>query len=99
MRLELIEIEPGAEEGAHWQADAAQEMRAEDHPLALPRLRRDFPRRRETDLHFVRAGQPPRVTEKLDVVVMDVGAVPIPAMLLRGGRHGENKRGSGGMRS
>ena len=90
MRLELVEIEPGAEEGAHWQAEAAQEMRAEDHPLALPRLRRNFLRRRKTDLHLVSAGQPPRIAEELDVILVDVGAVPIPAILLRGGRHGKN---------
>ena len=90
VRLELIEFEPGAEEGAHWKANAAQEVRAEDHPLALLRLRRDFLHRREADLHLVRAGQPPRVAEELDVVVVDVGAIPIPAMLLRGGRHGKN---------
>ena len=84
MRLELVEIEPGAEEGAHWQADAAQEMRAEDHPLALPRLRRNFPRRCEADLHLVRAGQPPRLAEEFDVILVDVGAVPIPAVLHRG---------------
>ena len=90
MRLELIEFEPGAEEGAHWQAKAAQEVRAEDHPLALLRPRRDFLRRRKADLHFVCAGQPPRVAEEVDVVVMDDGAVPIPAKLLYGGRHGES---------
>ena len=26
-------------------------------------------------------GQPPRLTEELDVVLMDVGAVPVPAVL------------------
>ena len=88
MRLELIEVEPGAEEGAHWQAEATQEVRAEDHPLALLRPRRDFLRRREADLHFVRGRQPPCVAEEVDVVVMDVGAVPIPAKPLYGGRHG-----------
>ena len=87
MRLELIEFEPGAEEGAHWQAEAAQEVRAEDHPLALLRPRRDFLRRREADLHFVCVGQPPRVAEEVDVVVMDDGAVPILAKLLYVGRH------------
>ena len=87
MRLELIEFEPGAEEGAHWQAEAAQKVRAEDHPLALLRRRPDFLRRREADLHFVRAGQPPRVAEEVYVVVMDDGAVPIPAKLLYVGRH------------
>ena len=83
MRLELVEVEPGAEEGA-------QEVRAEDQPLALLRLRPDFLRRREADLHFVRGGQPPCVAEEVDVVVMDVGAVPIPAKLFYGGRHGES---------
>ena len=89
MRLELIEFELGAEEGAHWKADAAQEVRAEDHPLALPRRRPDFLLRRKADLHFVRAGQTPRVAEEVDVVVMDDGAVPIPAKLLYMRRHGE----------
>ena len=90
MRLELVKLEPRAEEGAHGQADAAQEMRAEDYPLPLPRLRRNLLRRRETDLHLVRAGQPPRLAEELDVILVEVGAVPIPAILLRGGRHGES---------
>ena len=84
MRLELVEIEKGAEEGAHGQADAAQEMRAKDHPLAFLRLRRDLLRRRETDPHLVRVGQPPRLAEELDMILMDVGAVPIPAVLHRG---------------
>ena len=84
VRLELVEFKKGAEEGACRQADAAQEMRAEDHPLALLRLRRDLLRGRETDPHPVRAGQPPRLAEELDVVLMDVGAVPIPAVLHRG---------------
>ena len=81
MRLELIEVEEGAEESARRQADAAQEMRAEDYPLAFLRLRRDLLRRRETDPHLVRAGKPPRLAEELDVVHMDVGAVPVPAVL------------------
>ena len=87
MRLELVEIQPGAEEGAHWQAEAAQEVRAEDYPLALPRRRHDFLLRREADLYFVRAGQTPGVAEEVDVVVMDDGAIPIPAKLLYVGRH------------
>ena len=84
MRLELVELEPRAEEGAHGQADAAQEMRAEDYPLAFLRLRRNLLLRRETDPHLVCAGQPPRLAEELDVILMDVGAVPIPAVLHRG---------------
>ena len=92
MRLELVEFKKGAEEDARGQADAAQEMRAEDHPLALPRLRRNLPRRRKADLHLVRGRQPPSIAEELDVVFVHVGAVPIPAILLRGGRHGENER-------
>ena len=87
MRLELIEFQPGAEEGAHWQAKAAQEVRAEDHPLTIPRRRPDFLLRREADLHFVRARQTPGVAEEIDVIVMDDGAVPIPAKLLYVGRH------------
>ena len=90
VRLELVELEPSAEEGAHGQADAAQEMRAEDYPLAFLRLRCNLLRRREVDLHFVRAGQPLRVAEEVDVVVMDDGAIPIPAKLLYVGRHGES---------
>ena len=96
VRLELIEFQPGAEEGAHWQAEAAKEVRVEDHPLAIPRLRPDFLRGRKADRHFVRAGQPPRIAEELDVILVDVGAIPIPTILLRGGRHGENERGGGG---
>ena len=84
VRLELVELEKGVEEGAHWKADAAQEVRAKDHPLALLRLRRDFLRRREADLHLVRAGQPPRLAEEFDVILVDVGAVPIPGVLHRG---------------
>ena len=86
MRLELIEVEEVAEESARRQADAAQEMRAEDYPLAFLRLRRDLLRGRETDPHLVRDGQPPRLAEELDVVLMDVGAVPIPTVLHRGVR-------------
>ena len=88
VRLELIEVQPGAEEGAHWQAEAAQEVRAEDHPLAIPRRRPDLFLRREADLHFVRTGQTPCVAEEVDVVVVDDGAVPIPTKLLYVGRHG-----------
>ena len=87
MRLELIEVQPGAEEGAHWQTEAAQEVRAKDHPLALLRRRPDLLLRREADLHFVRARQTPGVAKEVDVIVMDDGAVPIPAKLLYVGRH------------
>ena len=86
MRLELIEFKKRTEESARWQADAVQEMRAEDHPLAFLRLRRDLLLRRETDPHLIRAGQPPRLAEELDVVLMDVGAVPVPAVLHGGVR-------------
>ena len=79
VRLELVEFEKGTEESTHWQDDAAQEMRVEDYPLAFPRLRRNLLRRRETDLHLVRPGQPPRLAEEFDVIFVDVGAVPIPA--------------------
>ena len=81
VRLELIEVEEGAEESARRQAEAAQEMRAEDYPLAFLRRRRDLLLRRETDPHLVLAGQPPRLAEELDVVHMDEGAVPVPAVL------------------
>ena len=86
MRLELIEFEEGAEESARRQADAAQEMQAEDHPLAFLRLRRDLLLMREMDPHLIRARQPPRLAEELDVVLMDVGAVPVPAVLHGGVR-------------
>ena len=81
MRLELIELDKGAEEGARRQAEAAQEVRAEDYPLAFLRRRRDLPLRHETDPHLVLAGKPPRLAEEVDVVHMDVGAVPVPAVL------------------
>ena len=81
MRLELIEFEEGAEEGARGQAEAAQEVRAEDYSLAFLRRRRDLLLRRETDLHLVLAGQPPRLAEEVDVVRVDVGAVPVSAVL------------------
>ena len=81
VRLELIEVEEGAEESARRQADATQEMRAEDYPLAFFRLQRDLLLRRETDPHLVRAGQPPRLAEEVDVVHVDVGAVLVPAVL------------------
>ena len=79
--LELIEVEKGAEESARRQAEAAQEVRAEDYLLAFLRRRRDLLLRRETDPHLVLAGQPPRLAEEVDVVHMGVGAVPIPAVL------------------
>ena len=49
-----------------------------------PRLRRKPLRRREMAPHLVRAGQPPRLAEEFDVILVDVGAVPIPAVLHRG---------------
>ena len=96
MRLELVEFKEGAEEGTRGQAEAAQEVRAEDYPLAFLRRRRDLLLLCKTDPHLVLAGQPPRLAEEVDVILVDVGAVPIPAELLRGGRHGENERGGGG---
>ena len=61
--------------------EAAQEVRAKDYPLAFLRRRRDLLLRRETDPHLVLAGQPPRLAEEVDVVHMDEGAVPVPAVL------------------
>ena len=81
VRLELIEFKEGAEEGASWQAEATQEMRAEEYPLAFLRRWRDLFLRRETDLHLVLAGQLPRLAEEVDVVRVDVGAVPVSAVL------------------
>ena len=89
MRLELVEFEEGAEEGARRQAKAAQEVRAEDYPLAFLRRRRDLPLRREADLHVTFAGQPPHLAEEIDVVIVNFGAVPC-----FGTRHGG--RGIGG---
>ena len=79
MRLELVEFEEGVEEGTRRQAKAAQEVRAKDYPLAFLRRRRDLHLRRETDLHLVLAGQPPRLAEEVDVVLVDVGAVLVSA--------------------
>ena len=81
MRLELIKVEEGAEEGARGQTEATQEVRAKDYPLAFLRRRRDLLLQRETNMHLVLAGQPPRLAEEVDVVRMDVGAVPVSAVL------------------
>ena len=54
-----------------------------DYPLAFLRRRRDLPLRREAYLHVVLARQPSRLTEEVDVVVMNFGAVPCS-----GARHG-----------
>ena len=80
MRLELVEFKEGAEEGARRQAKAAQEVRAEHYPPAFLRHRRDLLLRRKTDPHLVLAGQPPRLAEEVDVVRVDVGAVPVSAV-------------------
>ena len=42
VRLELIKVEEGAEEGARGQTEATQEVRAKDYPLAFLRRRRDL---------------------------------------------------------
>ena len=76
MWLEMIKLKEGAEEPARRQAEAAQAMRAEDYPLVLLRCRRDLPLRRETNPHVVGTWQPPRPAEEVDMVVMDVGAIP-----------------------
>ena len=81
MRLELVEFKEGTEEAARRQAKAVQEVRAEDYPLALLRRRPDLPLWRKTDPHMVLAGQPPRLAEEVDVVRVDVGAVPVSAVL------------------
>ena len=56
-------------------------MRAKDYPLAFLRRRRDLPLRRKTNPHMVLAGQLPRLAEEVDVVRVDVGAVPVSAVL------------------
>ena len=72
----MIEFKEGAEQTARRQADATQAVRAEDYPLVLLRCRRDLPLRSETDPHEVHAWQPPHSAEEVNVVFVDVGAVP-----------------------
>ena len=48
MRLEVVELEEGSKESARLEAKAAQAVRAEDHPLALLRCRRNLPRDRKS---------------------------------------------------
>ena len=76
MRLKVVELEEGTEEPARRKAEAAQAVRAKDNPLALLRCRRNFLLRRSTDPHEALAGQASRLAEELDVVLMDVGAIP-----------------------
>ena len=80
-RLELAEFEEGAEEGIRGQAQAAQEVRVEDYPLAFLRRRRDLLLRRKTDPHQVLAGHLSCLAEEVDVVRVDVGAIPVTAVL------------------
>ena len=72
MRLEMVELEERAEKAACRQAEAMDEVRAEDNPLALPRRRRDLPRRRHARLHVAHAGKTPRLTEESDVILIDI---------------------------
>ena len=51
-------------------------MRAEDDPLALLRYRRDLRLWRQADPHEVGIGQAPSLAEELNMVLMDVGAIP-----------------------
>ena len=51
MRLEVVEFEEGSKESARREAEAAQAVRAEDHPLALLWCRRNLPRWRLTNPH------------------------------------------------
>src|SRR4051794_19138196 len=90
MRLEVVKLKKSAKESARREAEAAQVVRAEDYPLALLRCRRNLPRRRATNPHVVRARQAPRSAEELDVVFMDVGAVP-RARQCHGGGAARNK--------
>ena len=87
MRLEFLELEEGVEEVAHRQAQAAQAVRAEDDPLALLRCRRDLSPPRETNPNEVLAGQPTRLAEEINVVVMDLRTV-LGAGMRRRGRDG-----------
>ena len=76
MRLKVVELEEGAQKSARRKAEAAQEVRAEDDPLALLRCRRDLRLWRQADQHEVGIGQAPSLAEELNMVLMDVGAIP-----------------------
>ena len=76
MRLKVVELEEGAQKSARRKAKAAQEVRAEDDPLALLRRRRNLRLRRQADQHKVGVGQAPSLPEELNVVLMNVGTVP-----------------------
>ena len=76
MRLKIVELKEGAQESARRKAEAAQEVRAEDDPLALLRCRRDLRLWRQADPHEVGIGQAPSLVEELNMVLMDVGAIP-----------------------
>ena len=94
MRLEVVEFKESSKESARREAEAAQAVRAEDHPLALFRCRRNLPRRRLTNPHEVLAQQAPRPAEELDMVLMDVGAIP-RARQRHGRRQGARRRDGG----
>ena len=71
MRLEVVEVEEGAQKSARRKAEAAQAVRAEDDPLALLRRRRDLLRGRQVDLYAVGAGQAPGLAKELHLVFME----------------------------
>ena len=76
MRLEVVKLKKSTKESARREAEAAQAVRAEDYPLALLRCRRNLSRRRTMNPHEVLAQQAPRPAEELNVVLVDVGAIP-----------------------
>ena len=76
MRLKVVELEEVAQKSARRKAEAAQEVRAKDDPLALLRCRRNLRPRRQADPHEVGVGQAPGLAEEFNMVLVDIGAVP-----------------------
>ena len=70
MRLDLVELQKGAEEAARQQPQAAHEVRAEDDLLALLRRRPNLPLRRGAGTHEVCAREPARSAEELDMLII-----------------------------
>ena len=76
VRLEVVELKEGAKKTADRQAEAMEEMRPEHDALAVSRRRRDFFRRRGARLNIAWVGQPPCVAQEVEVVLLEVGAIP-----------------------
>ena len=89
----MIEVDEEPDEAARRQAKAADEVRAEDDPLALTRRRRDLSLRRHARLHVACAGETPRLAEEGYVILVDVGSVPVSSSLARHGELDEERRG------